>query len=119
MANKDHGLPEESDTSIRCTEFGYHLLSELISMPDRILAQQIELLIWKGCAQPSEPMLQKFVDMLKESESGVEFYEMAKEYISTLNVVWDVHGCIFVRVQDQLDRDRWCTLIYGHVARVN
>jgi hypothetical protein len=64
------------------SEFEYYLLSELIGMPNRVLAQQIELLIWNKSPIPNEPILEKFLEILRESEGSEEFYEMSEKYIS-------------------------------------
>lgn len=66
----------------------YFLLCELITMPDRILAQQIELLIWATNRIPQEPILEKFLDLLNASGSPEDFWASCREYVSTFNVSW-------------------------------
>lgn len=73
------------------SEFEYYLLSELISMPDRVLAQQIELLIWNRCPIPNEPILEKFVELLRDSDCSTSFYVAARQYVKGIKVIkWDV-----------------------------
>jgi len=73
------------------SEFEYYLLSELISMPDRVLAQKIELLIWAKSPIPNEPILEKFVDLLKQSEDGSDFWKAAETYVNSFNIDWRVN----------------------------
>jgi hypothetical protein len=73
------------------SDFEYYLVSELIGMSDRVLAQQIELLIWNRSPTPNEPILEKFLEMLRESEGPEEFYEMCRKYISGITgIKWHV-----------------------------
>jgi hypothetical protein len=90
------------------SEFEYYLLSELVGMPNRVLAQQIELLIWNKSPIPNEPILEKFLEMLRESEGPEEFYEMSTEYINGISgIKWhcsitDNEGRVF-KVKDDPD----------------
>jgi predicted acylesterase/phospholipase RssA len=85
-------MPAETgnEIDIQTSEFGYYLIAELITMPDRILAQKIELSIWNKCPIPSEPILCKVIEFLKESEGPEEFYEAASKYIESLPIEWTV-----------------------------
>ena len=80
----------------------YFLLCELITMPDRILAQQIELLIWATSRTPQEPILEKFLDLLGESDSPENFWERCRDYVNSFPTSWKMnfeHGSISVKGQ--------------------
>ena len=72
------------------SELEYYLLCELITMDDRVLAQQIELLIWAKSPIPQEPILQKFLDMLTESKSSKDFYNKSLAYVNSFPCSWIV-----------------------------
>jgi hypothetical protein len=81
------------------SEFEYFLLSELISMPDRELAQKIELHIWYRCSTPQPNILAKYLKCLKQSDSSEDFYEKAQKYldVSGLEFVLDEAGKFMTR----------------------
>jgi len=63
------------------SEFEYYLVQELIGMPDRELAQKIELHIWYRCATPQPKILARYLKLLKESEDSEGFIEEARKYL--------------------------------------
>jgi hypothetical protein len=79
---------EQNEVDIQTSEFGYYLISELITMPDRILAQKLELAIWNRCPIPNEPILCKIIELLKESEDNTDFYKSVQDYIDKLPIKW-------------------------------
>ena len=66
----------------------YFLLSELITMPDRILAQQIELLIWAKSRIVQESILEKFLSLLNASDGPEHFWELCRAYVDSFNITW-------------------------------
>lgn len=82
---------------IQTSEFGYYLLSELITMPDRQLAAKIELAIWATSPEPDEQILNTFIEALKESECGPDFVERARIILS--NLVLDTVDDVFDEVK--------------------
>jgi len=70
---------------MRTSEFEYYLIQELITMPNRELAQQIELHIWNDCPHPDGEVVQRYVDALRESDGDQEFMEKAEEILRTTN----------------------------------
>jgi hypothetical protein len=81
------------------SEFEYYLIQELNSMPDRELAQKIELHIWYRCATPQPKILAKYLQALKESDGPEEFVEKAQRYLdaSGLEFVLDETGKFMTR----------------------
>lgn len=64
------------------SESEYLLISELISMVDRELAQKIELHIWAAGPVPFSDTLAKYVQALEDSPDGPEqFDEKAREIL--------------------------------------
>lgn len=72
------------------SEIEYYLLCELITMPDRVLAQQIELLIWARSPIPQESILEKFLSMLMDAEDAQEFHAKCREYVDSFEIGWHV-----------------------------
>jgi len=70
------------DKHIQTSEFGYHLISELVTMPDRELAERIELHIWKDSSTPNHELIGKLVTALEVSEDGSEFWEAARKLVA-------------------------------------
>ena len=81
------------------SEFEYYLIQELNSMPDRELAQKIELHIWYRCATPQPKILAKYLQALKESDGPEDFFEKAQRYLdaSGLEFVLDESGKYMTR----------------------
>lgn len=81
------------------SEFEYYLLSELITMPNRELAQKIELHIWYRCSNPQPRILAKYVAMLEESKGPEDFVDKAEKYLqeSGLEFVIDISGKYMIR----------------------
>lgn len=72
------------------TDSEYYLLAELITMPDRVLAQKIELLIWAKSPIPNEAILCKFLELLEASDDASEFYSTAEKYVAGFRMKWSV-----------------------------
>lgn len=66
---------------MRISEFEYHVISELITMADRDLAQQIELDIWRYGPSPDKKRLQLYVEAMKDSEDPPGFHEKCRELV--------------------------------------
>jgi len=81
------------------SEFEYYLIQELNGMPDRELAQKIELHIWYRCATPQPRILAKYLHLLKESDGSEDFVEKAERYLqeSGLEFVLDEQGKFITR----------------------
>lgn len=76
---------------MQTSEFEYYLLAELITMHDRILAQQIELLIWNKHHELDKRMLDKFVELIRQSNGELDFQRLAKEFLVTIGSVhWTI-----------------------------
>lgn len=66
---------------------------EEIGMQDRVLAQQIELLIWNACPIPNEPILCSFIEILRQSSNTSDFIEKAREFVDKIKTVkWKVRA---------------------------
>lgn len=73
---------------MKTSEFEYYLICEMITMPDRVLAQQMELLIWAKSPVPQEPILERFLQMLQDSEDGQDFWNQCRAYVDSFPVEW-------------------------------
>ena len=69
----------------------YYLIQELITMPDRQLAQQIELHIWYRCSTPQPKILARYLKLLKESEDPESFYVEAHKYLNASGLEFVEH----------------------------
>lgn len=72
------------------TESEYYLLSELITMSDRTLAQQAELLLFPDSPEPRAEVLDAMITGLEQSESGGEFSDWLQKYVRESGVSFDV-----------------------------
>jgi hypothetical protein len=59
----------------------YYVLSEMISMPDRILAQKLELLIWRDPMHPNQRVMDELVKMLNDSGTAVAFHGLLPKFV--------------------------------------
>lgn len=67
------------------SEMEYHVISELITMEDRELAQQIELAIWPDGPKPKQVVLSMFVKAMEETDDNAQqFAKKAKDIIRDL-----------------------------------
>jgi len=82
---KESPQDEVETPDIQTTEFGYYLISELISMDDRKLAEELELAIWKDGFQPVPEVLAHIIERFKESGGDFEFQEEMREYLKNRN----------------------------------
>jgi hypothetical protein len=67
---------------IQTSEFGYLLIAELVTMPDRALAQKIELAIWPDSSIPNQELVDKLIVALEKSGCGSEFAEEARKLVA-------------------------------------
>lgn len=63
------------------TEFGYYLLSELVTMKDRKLAAAIELKLWPNSPTVDEKVLSDLITLLKDSDCDEDFADRAKKLL--------------------------------------
>lgn len=67
------------------SEMEYLVISEMVRMEDRELAQQIELAIWPDGPKPKQAVLNKFIDAMKATEdNALQFTKRAKDIIRDL-----------------------------------
>lgn len=72
---------------MKTSEAEYYLISELISMPDRRLAQMIELHIWCNSPHPQGHILQRYLDTLNQSKNPEHFYRECYKILEGLEFV--------------------------------
>lgn len=82
---------------IDCTEIGYLLISELVCMPDRILAQKVELDIWANHFRPSR--LKAYICALEDSEDESEFYADCEVLVGQSELIFHVSDDSHVSAQ--------------------
>lgn len=62
-------------------EFEYHLLSHLIGMPDKVLAQKLELLIWPNSPIPDAKVLKALCELVELSTGQEHLTELLEHYV--------------------------------------
>lgn len=81
------------------TETEYHLLSELIGMPDRVLAQKAELLLFRASHMPDPLVLEAYDTALQMSDGPEEFRQFLRTYLDGCGLEFDVseNGTVGIR----------------------
>ena len=67
---------------MRTSELEYYFLAELIGMPDRELAQKVELHVWYNSPYPQRKILAKYLEALEVSSDPAEFHRMCEQLIA-------------------------------------
>jgi hypothetical protein len=102
------------DIAMRINEREYYLLSELVQMDDRALANMIELIIFPTSPTPHDKHLNAFCTFLEESESPSNFRLRAKAYIKKIGARFTISES---RMQEVEDLIRFGLLLIGYTSK--